>query len=44
VFGFSLQLVSKAFLIQKRIQRDVIIKVDTFSCTVLLFLSDFDEI
>jgi hypothetical protein len=44
VFGFPLQLISEAFLIQKKIQRDVIIKIDTSPFTVLLFLSHFDKI
>jgi len=44
VFGFPLQLISEAFLIQKRIQRDVIIKIDTSPFTVFLFLSHFDRI
>ena len=35
VFWFSLQLSSKTFLIVRRIQWDVIIKVHTFSCKLL---------
>jgi len=34
VFWFSLQFASETFLIVQRIQRDVIIKVHTFSCKV----------
>jgi hypothetical protein len=34
VFLFSLQLLSETFLILRRIQRDTVIKVQTFSCKV----------
>ena len=43
VFWFSLQLVSKPFLILKRIHRDVVINAKTCSCKVPLFLLDINE-
>jgi hypothetical protein len=42
VFWFSLQLLFKAFLILKRIQSDIVIKVKSLQ-KFPLFLSDFNE-
>ena len=36
VFWFSLQLLSETFLILRRIQRDIIISVQRFSCSKIL--------
>jgi hypothetical protein len=38
-----LAILSEAFLIIRRIQRDMVINVETFSCKDQLFLSDFNE-
>jgi hypothetical protein len=43
VFWFSLQLLSKTFLILRRIRRDIIINVHRSSCKVPLLLSDFND-
>ena len=44
VFWFSLQVLSKAFLILRRIQRDIIIKVKTSSCKVPVVLEFSQQI
>ena len=43
VFWFSLQLLSKTFLILRKIQRYIIISVHTYSCTVPVILTYFNE-
>ena len=41
VFLFSLQLLSKTFLILREIQRDIVINVETSLCKVLVILVGF---
>ena len=41
VFWFSLQLLSRTFLFLRRIQRDIVIKVRTYSCKVPVILVGF---
>ena len=41
VFRFSLQILSKSFLILRRIQEDIAIKVETSSCKVPVILVGF---
>jgi hypothetical protein len=43
VFWFSLQLLSKTFLLLKRIYRDIVINVKRLHAEYPLFLSDFNE-
>ena len=43
LFWFSLQLLTEAFLIPRKIRRYVIINVYSFSCKVPLFLSDYRQ-
>ena len=43
VFWFSLQLLSETFLIIRRRERDMIKNLYCSSCTVPLFLSDFNK-
>jgi hypothetical protein len=41
---FSLQLVSLTFLTLRRIQQDTFVNVHVSSCTIPVFLSDFNKI
>ena len=44
VFWFSLQLLFETFLILRRIQRDIVINVKTYSCKVPVIITGFNEI
>jgi hypothetical protein len=43
VFSFSLQLVFETFLILRRIERDIVINVESLHVKCTLFVSDFNE-